>query len=255
MTDFRDDFEGTDLDHAVWVPSYLPHWSSTQAAAATYGVSNGELRLTIPAEQGLWCAGVHEEPLRVSCIQSGTFSGPLGSTVGPQPFKEGLVVREEQQTMWGYTPLYGRIEVRMRGSVTPRSMFAFWLSGVEDQPERSGEICVAEIFGDAIVGASAAVGMGLHQFRDPALREEFAAERVVLDVTEFHTYGVDWRPDGVAFDIDGTVVRELDQSPDYPMQLMLGVFDFPTKASLVAPADVGQLPELVATHVRGTSLA
>lgn len=31
----------------------------------------------------------------------------------------------------------------VRGSVTERSMFAFWMSGIEDQPERSGEICVA----------------------------------------------------------------------------------------------------------------
>jgi hypothetical protein len=38
------------LDRSVWVPWYLPHWSSRDASAATYRVGGGELSLTIPAE-------------------------------------------------------------------------------------------------------------------------------------------------------------------------------------------------------------
>ena len=49
--------------------------------------------------------------------------------------------------------------------------------------------------------------------------------------------------------MDGAVVRRLDQSPDYPMQLMLGVFDFPARAT--GPKTDIALPELVASHVRG----
>ena len=112
----------------------------------------------------------------MSCIQSGSFAGPLGSTIGQQPFRDGLRVAEEQPTLWGYTPRYGQVEVRMRGVITPRSMFAFWMSGIEDRPERSGEICVAEIFGDAVGDGVAEVGIGVHRFRDPALVEEFSTE-------------------------------------------------------------------------------
>jgi hypothetical protein len=151
--------------------------------------------------------------------------------------------------MWGYTPLYGRIEVRMRGVITPRSMFAFWMSGIEDLPERSGEICVAELFGDAIGHGFAEVGMGLRQFRDPKLVGDFAPERLAIDVAEFHTYGVEWRPSSLEFTVDGAVVRRLGQSPDYPMQLMIGVFDFPAKAN---DGDTdAPVPELVVAHVRG----
>ncbi|MDT7668346.1 MAG: hypothetical protein QOC74_1129, partial [Pseudonocardiales bacterium] len=229
-----------------------PHWSSRARSAATYSLRDGELRLSVPVDQPLWCADLHDEPLRVSCIQSGSFAGPLGSTVGQQPFRDGLQVREEQPTTWGYTPLYGRIEVRMRGVVTARSMFAFWMSGIEDRPEHSGEICVAEVFGDAVRGGSADVGIGLHRFRDPALVEEFSAGPLAIDVTEFHTYGVDWRPGSLAFTVDGEVVRHLDQAPDYPMQLMIGVFDFPAKA---AADDVAvPVPQLVVSHVRGQRL-
>jgi hypothetical protein len=106
---------------------------------------------------------------------------------------------------------------------------------------------VAEVFGDTVDGRSAAVGMGVHRFRDPGLVEEFSAERFDLDVSEFHRYGVDWRADGLTFSVDGTVVRRVRQSPSYPMQLMIGVFDFPAKAT---GADV-PVPELVVSHVTG----
>ncbi len=251
--DLDERFAGDALDPDVWFPYYLPHWSSRADSAATWSVRDSALHLSIPADQSLWCSDLHDEPLRVSCIQSGSFAGPVGSTVGQQPFRDGLVVREEQPTIWGYTPRYGQVEVTMRGVITPRSMVAFWMSGIEDRPERSGEICVAEIFGDAVHDGIAEVGMGLHQFRDPALAEEFATEPLALDVAADHTYGVDWRPGSLAFSVDGEVVRRLDQAPDYPMQLMIGVFDFPAKAA----DDDGDVPvpELVVSHVRGRPLA
>jgi hypothetical protein len=31
----------------VWLPYYLPHWSSRASSAATYEVAGGELRLSI----------------------------------------------------------------------------------------------------------------------------------------------------------------------------------------------------------------
>ena len=67
----------------------------------------------------------------MSCISSGGFSGPVGSTEGGQPFRPGLTVTEEQPAFWGYTPDGGHIEIRTRGVVTPRAMLAFWLAGNE----------------------------------------------------------------------------------------------------------------------------
>jgi Glycosyl hydrolases family 16 len=245
-------FSGHDLDPDVWLPSYLPHWSSRADAAAAYEVHDGELRLTIPPDHPLWCAGNHEEPLRVSCVQTGNWSGPVGSTVGPQPFRGGLTVREAQAQWWGYTPTYGEIEVRMRGVVSPRSMVAFWMSGIEDVPERSGEICVAEIFGDAVRDGSADVGVGVKRLRDPGLRQDFSTVRLPLDVAAFNTYAVEWRPGSLVFAVNGSVVRRVDQAPDYPVQLMIGVFDFPTKS---IGGDDALVPELVVSHVRGRPLA
>jgi hypothetical protein len=247
--EFADDFDGPALDTRVWVPHYLPQWSSRAESAATYEVAESELRLTIPPDQGLWCAPDHEPPLRVSGIQSGVFSGPVGSPVGQQPFADGAVVREAQETHWGWTPQHGRLEVRARMELSPRSMAAVWMAGIEDAPHRSAEICIFEIFGDAVAeGASAAVGMGVHPFRDPAIVDEFAAERVPVDVREPHVYAADWRPGRVDFFVDDARVKTVEQAPDYPMQMMIAVFDFPERADS-APA--GHLPVLAVDWVRG----
>ena len=242
MQALDDHFAGDALDSSIWSPHYLPHWSSRAASRATHAVRDGELHLSIPPDQPLWCPDRHPEPMRVSCVQSANLAGS-------QPFREGLTVREEQPPFLGYTPLFGQLEIRMRGVVSERSMFAFWLSGIEDVPEHSGEICVAEIFGAGLRGNTAEVGIGLHKFRDPSLREEFAAERMSLDVSVFHVYGVNWRPGSLAFTIDGEVVRTLDQAPDYPVQLMIGVFDFPARGG---PETV---PELRVSRVTGTPLS
>jgi hypothetical protein len=242
-------FAGGDLDTDVWFPYYLPHWSSRAGSAATYAVRDGELHLRIPPDQPLWCPDLHPEPLRVSCLQTGSWAGPPGSTAGQQPFAAGLVVREEQPVFWGYTPHHGHVEATMRATLTGRSMFSLWLSGIEDVPERSGEICVVEVFGDTVRDGTAAVGMGLHRFRDPALTEDFAAVPLPIDVSVPHTYAVDWTPGSLVFTVDGDVVRRVDQAPDYPVQLMLGVFDFPGRA---APGEAEvPVPELVVSSVRG----
>jgi hypothetical protein len=246
---FEDDFDDPDLDVSVWLPHYLPAWSSLAATKATYEISDSCLHLIIPPDQGLWCADDHSPPLRVSAVQSGNFSGPVGGTVGQQPYREGLLVREEQEAFFGWTPDHGYLEVRARGQVSARSMVACWLIGLEDQPERSAEICVAEVFGNAVVpGESAAIGMGLHAFRDPAVTEDFDTVRLPIDITDFHTYAVNWTPEQADFLVDGTLARRCPRPPSYPMQLMLAVFDFPEAGS---PNDSDAVPPLVVDRVRG----
>jgi hypothetical protein len=248
-------FASGELDRAVWTAAYLPAWSSLAAAAATYTVESDGLHLPIPPDQPLWCPDLHEAPLRVSAVQSGNWSGPVGSTRGQQPFRDGLVVREQQEPRWGFTPLFGSVEVTCRAAVDDRSMFSAWLVGLEDEPERCGEICLVEVFGDTMTTdaagrLAAAVGSGLHRFRDPALAEEFSTDTHLIDVGQWHRYAVDWRPGSVTFAIDGSPTKTLVQAPTYPMQLILGVFDFPDRAGGVQAAT----PELVVGSVQGRAM-
>jgi hypothetical protein len=231
---FADDFDGRKLDTDVWIQHYLPMWSSREESAASYAIVDSELRLTIPPDQPLWCADEHEPPLRVSGIQSGVFSGEVGSTRGQQPFRDGLQVREVQATQWGWTPHHGLLEMRARMDLSPRSMASVWMAGLEDEPDHGGEITVFEVFGDALHedadGRSAAVGTGIKSLRDPALTQEFSAPRVPIDVADFHVYAAHWRPDRIDFLIDGEHLKTVHQAPDYPMQAMVAVFDFPEHA-------------------------
>jgi hypothetical protein len=231
VSGFQDDFDGDGLDLAVWVPCYLPHWSSRETSSATYDVRDSVLRLRIPVEQGLWCEGVHEPPLRVSGIQSGELAGPVGSTRGQQPFVPGQRVAQAQPEVRGWLPHGGRIEVRARMGLSSRSMASVWLVGFEEVPERSGEICVFEVFGDTATedGTSYAVGTGIHPFRDPQLVDDFDTVRGGVDVSTWHVFAADWTDRLVTFSIGGDPVRTVHQSPGYAMEMMIGVFDFPDR--------------------------
>jgi hypothetical protein len=245
---FDERFAAGELDSSRWVAAYLPAWSSRAAAAATYDVSSDGLRLSIPPHHPAWCPGLHDDPpLRVSAVQSGNWSGAVGTAQGQQPFRAGLVVAEAQDELRGFVPRYGRVQVQCRARVAPGSMFSAWMIGMEDRPHRCGEICLVEVFGDTIADRTAAVGSGIHAFRDPGLTEEFSAETRTIDVAEWHAYAIEWRPDGVTWFIDGECTRTSRQSPDYPMMLILAVFDFPRIS------DPAFVPELTVQRVVGSA--
>jgi len=245
--EFEDDFDGGELDRRRWVPYYLPQWSSRKRSAARYEVGDGLLRLRIDADQEPWCPEFDGD-VRASSLQTGVFAGPVGSAVGQLRFNPDVVVREEQENVRLYTPQYGRIEIRCKAIDDPDAMVALWMIGYEDEPERSGEICVCEIFGRDVGESEAKVGMGIHPFGDPRLHEEWAAETIAIDAREFHAYAADWTPEHVAFSIDGEHVKTVGQSPAYPMQLMLSVYEF--RWSNGAPT--GTYPkEFVVDYVRG----
>ena len=227
-----DRFEAATLDDTTWFPHYLPAWSSRAATRAAYRSGPEGLVLEVPVDHPVWCPGDHVPPLRVSGIQSGSWSGPAGSTRGQQRFREGQLVVEQQPRFEGCLVREGRVGITARMTLSPRSMAALWLSGFEDDLEQlqCGELCVFEIFGKAlgpVDDPSAEVGVGIKAFRDPALTQDFAAPRLPIDVTTDHVYEVEWAADEAVFTVDGTEVRRCARPPTYRMQLMLAVFDFP----------------------------
>src|SRR5918992_98305 len=227
-----DRFEDSTLDGAKWFPHYLPAWSSRAGTRAAYRCGPDGLLLSIAVDHPQWCPDEHKPPLRVSGIQSGNWSGEAGTTRGQQRFREGLVVREEQPRFEGCLLSSGRVAIEASMRLSPRSMAALFLSGFEDDAEQlqCGELCVFEVFGNALGPAddpSAEVGVGIKAFRDPKLTQDFAAPRVPIDVTEPHTYAVDWDAAEAVFSVDGTPVRRCPSPPTYPLQMMLAIYDFP----------------------------
>src|SRR6266545_4573196 len=173
--EFEDRFEGDALDGRRWLPYHLPHWSSRERSAARYELGGGLLRLLIEEDQPAWCPELDGE-VRVSSLQTGAFAGPVGSAVGQHRFNPEAVVREAQPNVRLYTPLYGRVELRAKASADPCAMVALWMIGYEDEPERSAEICVCEIFGRDVGPDQAKVGIGVHPFGDPRIVDDFSRE-------------------------------------------------------------------------------
>lgn len=234
--ELEDRFEGPVLDRRLWIPYYLPHWSSRAGSAARYAVASGTLRLFIEHDQELWSPEFAGH-LRVSSLQTGVFAGPVGSAIGQHRFREGIIVREAQRNVALYTPQYGLFELRARALGDPVNMVALWMIGYEDEPTHSAEICICEIFGRDVGPLQTRVGMGVHPFGDPAITDEFAAETVGIDARESHTYAAEWTPDNVAFYVDGRLVKVIRQSPAYPMQFMLSIYEFADHPRLPSAPD------------------
>jgi hypothetical protein len=232
---FEDTFDGDTLDQRRWLPWYLPQWSSRETSAARYQLGGGVLRLVIEADQPPWCPEFDGQT-RVSSLQTGVFAGPVGSPVGQSRFTPGLVVRQAQPAARLYTPQYGLFELRAKAIDDPRCMVALWMIGYEDDPERSAEICICEIFGRNVAADRAGVGMGLHPFGDPRIRDEFSVESLAIDARDFHVYAAEWTPEHVAFFVDHRLVKTVEQSPAYPMQFMLGIYEFPDDGEAGQPA-------------------
>jgi hypothetical protein len=224
---FDERFDDPELSSERWLAHYLPHWTTAERSRARYDLTADGLRLRIDADQPAW--RVEDGSMRVSNIQTGVFAGALGSMRGQHRHRPDLTVRSGWPTLRLYTPRYGLVEVEMRASADPTTMLAFWLVGFEeDSPEDAGEICVAELFGNAIGREESRINMGIKAHSDPRLTDEMAEVTLGLDATQLHTYSTEWTPNEVRFYVDGVLVREIEQRIDYPLQVMVDLFEFPT---------------------------
>jgi hypothetical protein len=243
---FEDRFADPTLSPRRWVDHYLPQWTTPDRSAARYDLEPGLLRLRIDADQPAWRP--EDGPLRVSNLQTGTFSGPLDSPIGQHRHRPDLVVRTPQPERRLFTPSAGTVEAVLRASRDPTCLLAVWLVGFEAVPEDSGELCIAELFGSATGRRRSTVRMGVKAHHDPRLRTDMADVPLDLDTADWHSYAVEWDPERTRFFVDDRLARQVDQGTDYPLQLMVDLFEFPA-APQRDPAGYPKIGEVAA--VRG----
>lgn len=246
---FNDEFNGDQLNTQNWIPFYLPQWSSRERSKPEYRFDQGNLVLQIKEQQQPWCPEFNGA-VKVSSLQTGLFAGELGSDIGQHKFNPLCRVREVQQTQRTYTPQYGYIEIRAKAINTASNVVALWMIGFEDTPEKSAEICIVEIKGGNVQPTSTLVGYGVRAFNDPGLYNEFYEEPFAIDTTQFHLYAVDWSPGKIDFFIDNQKTKTIYQSPKYPMQLMLNIYEVPVEGKRTAD-DLHYPKEFVIDYVRG----
>ncbi|TFE01187.1 glycoside hydrolase family 16 protein [Jeotgalibacillus sp. R-1-5s-1] len=227
---FNDDFNQSELDLTKWLPFYLPQWSSRERSKANYRIENSELKLLITENQQPWCPELNGE-IKVSNLQTGVYSGPRGSKLGQHRFSEHCTVNEEQAPEHLFIPQYGYFEIRVKGLATAENVCAFWMIGFEDHPERSAEICPFELKGWNVKEKTCILGYGLRAFSDPLIQDEFFEREFEYDPTDYHIYGFEWSKKGVSFFLDNQLIHHSSQSPSYPMQMMLNIYEIPQKNS------------------------
>lgn len=226
ILDFNDEFDINDLNFEIWIPYYLPQWSSKENSKPIFHFDNGNIVLRITKEQKPWCPEFNGE-VKVSSIQTGLFSGKLGTNLGQHRFNPLCIVREEQEKIKKYTPKLGYFEIRAKADITESNVVSLWMIGFEDSPEKSGEICIFEIKGKNVTENSAIIGYGIHPFGDRNLKDEFYEEKYDIDVTKYHIYAAEWTSEKVDFFIDNKKIKTIKQSPNYPMQFMLSIYEVP----------------------------
>src|SRR4051812_40349693 len=89
--DFDEDFAGERLRADLWVDHYLPHWTTPDRSAARYTLGPDRLRLLVEVDQPAWRP--EDGSMRVSNLQTGSFSGPRGSRLGQHRHRPDLDVR------------------------------------------------------------------------------------------------------------------------------------------------------------------
>jgi len=236
--DLVEDFGGP-LSEARWISHYLPQWTTPERSAARHRSVARGIELRIEEDQPDWRP--EDAPLRVSNLQTGTFSGPLGSPIGTHRHRpDGVVVRTAVETRLLFAPAAGRVEVEVSASRDLGCMTAVWLVGTEHvDPADAGEICVFEIDAEAI-GPHTRARTGIKAHGDARLTTDMAVVSVPVDASRRHTWTVIWGDGETIIGCEGVIVRVVPQAPDYPLFLMLDLFE-------VAPP-AGRYPKTALLH-------
>jgi hypothetical protein len=224
----NDHFNGPILDGGTWIDHYLPQWTTPDRSAARYDFDEEGLRLRIDVDQPAWRTA--DGLMRVSNIQTGTYSGPRGSGVGTHRHRQdGLEVITVQPTRRLWTATSGQVTVRASASADPLCMLGIWLVGFEESgPEDSGELCIAELFGNKLTPSSSTVRVGVKAHNDPRLVDDISDVVLPINATRPHVYTVRWHSDLIEFEVDGAVVKTCHhQRLAYEQQLMIDLFEFP----------------------------
>lgn len=187
---------------------------------------------------------------------------PLGDSAcyqGSCTYKSGLLstARPDQSSPYLFPFTYGYVESRIKIPATPGMFSAFWMLPTDPSYKYDKEIDILEN-----LGGKPDVIYQTYHYADrqnnykvnnlsgdndgtSGLVENVNGKCARLDYSaDFHTYGVDWQPDHIAFFIDGTECGRFTatgpgQIPDSPMQIILDLMVDPTwqrEAKLVLPS-------------------
>ena len=201
---FADEFNGQVLDSNKWIPCY---WWNKQGCTnegnhelqwyrpENISVSNGSLYLT-----------AKQESIRASDGKTYDYSSGMVTT--------GRIV-SDTQTPVQFAFQYGYIEIRAKIPKGKGLWPAFWILPTDHISKP--EIDVLEVLGHETDKVYLNFHYQIPDGKDAVSQGEFIGS----DFAEgWHTYGVDWKPDGITWFIDGTERRTFTDRSIIPSESM-----------------------------------
>jgi len=225
---WQDEFSGTTLDTTYWRTSYgnPPPWDCTLPRGEcgtelqvyrpeNVVVNNGTLKLIAKKEKYIY-QGTYGQAHPCAEKQIGdSFSLAFDYTSGVIETRAEAIAFK-----------YGRFEINCRIPIGHGFWPAFWLWGGGGSTGRAGEIDILELFNtaDSIYTTS------VHNGRKKA-RKDFAVD---WDVTDWHTYAVEWEPTAIKYYVDNQLIRVYQRFRKVDYDKHNGVFDVGTYRRNVA---------------------
>lgn len=215
---FQEEFNDAVLDPTKFSDSYMPHWTTLEQSLAHYDVTDGILSLRIDKDtQGPWWA--FDDVQKISSIQTGMRDGMHN-------FWDTCTITDHHRAVTNFETKYGYFELRARIPNDGGLHSAWWMIGTEAKADETAEIDIFEICGPDIKSNKSRVRVSVHPWTDGGLKEQSLDYYPACDVSQdFHVYGFEWQPSGMKFYFDGQLVKETDQSPDYKMTTLLGIYE------------------------------
>lgn len=210
---FHDEFDGKEIDRTKWIPEYLPSWpKDRRVCSPTYEMKDGIIKLIIDKNS----KNEFDKGMYISGFMSASRTGLHHY----DPKKKALHQIKTEATQINQ---YGYYEMRAKMQKGGGVHCAWWLIGFEDDPNQSCEIDIFEILGTDVDKIWATV----HSWKDSTIQYHtehpwFANKKLA---EEFHVYGFDWTPEGVAVYVDGVQVMKHKAEITYPLVQIISFYD------------------------------
>jgi Glycosyl hydrolases family 16 len=235
---FDAEFDSTRLDTRKLTPCF--DWNYGRC---TNSFNNGK-EYYLPSQVQLSGGVAHlvAEPLDPPISDSACYNGLC-------TYKSGLVstARPDQSSHYLYPFTYGYVESRLKLPKTSGMFTAFWMLPTHPNYQYNYEIDILE----NLAGKPDVIYQTYHyddrnsSYKVNNLSQETNGNCPKVDYSaDFHSYGVDWAPDHVAFYVDGTecgrfTATDRSQIENEPMQIILDLMvdtEWERNAKLVLPS-------------------
>lgn len=219
----QDEFNETFLDEDLWFKWYMPHWTLRERCEANYELVDGKIELLITPEMQPWDPE-HDNETVISGIQTAEKDELHQWTNYPD-------INHHEPTVNNHLQKYGYYEIRAKIAKGGGLHSAWWMIGFQqDAPLWEQSIQTAEVDIFEALGRNGTTNLKYNLIRwgDKSLTSSNVLyERPVgFDMSEdFHVYGFDWDETSMRLYIDGQLFAAYDQSVQYPMLTLLGLYE------------------------------